>query len=157
MQPKPSKWLYDFLKGYEKFRPTAYAATPDEYKRGIWTIGYGHTEGVKEGDTISIDGALTLLISDVAKYYAKLMALVTVQLNQNQADALTSLVFNIGVGKRDGVKNDFADSTLLAKLNAGDFHGAQLEFTKWDHQDGKWMKGLDIRRDAEAMRFGVPC
>lgn len=157
MQPQPSKWLYDFLKTKERFRPSAYAATPNELARGIWTIGYGHTAGVKEGDTCTMDQALTWLISDVQKFYSGMIALVKVQLNQNQVDGLTSLVFNIGVGKRDGKKGDFADSTLLDKLNRGDFAGAQAEFTKWDHQNGRWMRGLDIRRDEEAARFGTPC
>lgn len=148
-QPHPSPWLYAFLKGFEKFRPTAYLPTGKD----VWTIGYGHTAGVKQGDTCTLAQAEEWLLNDVARFYAGLVMLVTVPLNQNELDALVSLTFNIGIGRRDGHKGDFADSTLLDKLNAGDKAGAAAEFPKWDHQGGLELAGLRTRRLAEQARF----
>jgi lysozyme len=144
----PTPWLYDFLKSYERFRPTAYAATPKEKAKGIWTIGYGHTKGVKEGDTCTMAEALEWLHDDVAEAVLEVCRLVSVPLTQNQFDALVSLVFNVGP--------DPLHMTLGHKLNAGDYAGAHGEFTKWDHQGGQWVRGLDVRRDAEAARFVAP-
>jgi lysozyme len=143
----PSPWLYDFLKGYERYRPTAYAATQAERAKGIWTIGWGHTKSVKEGDTCTMAEAMEWLQDDVAEAVLMVCSLVKVTLSQNQFDALVSLVFNAGP--------DPLHKTMGHKLNAGDYAGAHAEFTKWDHQGGVWIKGLDIRRDAEAARFAL--
>lgn len=144
----PSPWLYNFLKSFERFRPSAYPATKKEKAKGIWTLGYGHTEGVKEGDTCTMAQALEWLQDDTAGAVLEVCRLVKVPLNQNQFDALVSLVFNCG--------DEPLLMTLGHKLNAGDYAGAQAEFTRWDHQGGEWVKGLDARRDAEAARFGTP-
>lgn len=143
----PSPWLYDFLKSKERFRPTAYAATPAERAKGIWTIGWGHTKGVKEGDTCTMAQAIEWLHDDTAEAVLEVCKLVHVPLTQPQFDALVSLVFNAGP--------EPLLKTMGHKLNAGDYAGAQAEFTKWDHQRGKWVRGLDIRRDEEAARFGM--
>jgi lysozyme len=140
----PSQWLYEFLKSYERFRPTAYLPT----KKDKWTLGYGHTQGVKEGDTCTMATALEWLHDDVAGAVLEVCKLVHVPVNQNQFDALVSLVFNVGP--------DPLLHTLGHLLNAGNYKGAHDEFTKWDHQAGAWIKGLDIRRDAEAARFATP-
>lgn len=150
---QPSQWLYDFLKNYEKFRPTAYAATKAEYAKGIWTKGYGHTKGVKEGDTCTMAEAEQLLHEDVAEAAHNICKAVTIALAQHQFDPIISLTFNAGYGKKDGVKGDIADSTLLSKLNAGDFVGAAAEFPKWDKQAGKEVPGLLTRRLAEQAHF----
>jgi lysozyme len=150
---QPSQWLFDFLKSYEKFRPTAYAATKAEYAKGIWTLGWGHTKNVKEGDTCTRDQAEQWLHADVAEAVHNICQAVTVKLAQAQFDAVISLTFNAGYGKRDGKKGDIADSTLLAKLNAGDFAGAAAEFPKWDKQAGKEVPGLLTRRLAEQAHF----
>lgn len=143
----PSAWLYDFLKYYERFRPTAYPATAAERRRGIWTIGYGHTRGVKEGDTCTLAQANEWLHQDATTAAVAVNRLVKVPLNQNQYDALVSLCFNIGVGA-------FEESTLLRKLNAGGYAGAQAEFKRWDRQAAKELPGLERRRVAEANHFG---
>ncbi len=72
--------------------------------------------------------------------------LVTVPLTQNQFDALISFVFNLGIG-------NFRTSTLLKKLNAGDYTGAAKEFPPWVRADGKQLPGLIKRRDAEKALF----
>src|SRR5262249_10281827 len=105
----PSSWLFVFLKQYERFRPTAYCATPAERAKGIWTIGYGHTLGVKEGDTCTLDQAQRWLEQDTAASAHDVGAYVKVPLNQNQFDALCSLRFNIG-------GTAFAHSTLVDML-----------------------------------------
>lgn len=145
----PSAWLFTFLKGIERFRPTAYKPT----KNDVWTIGFGHTEGVKEGDTCSYPQAIAWLEHDVRVRAVKAAPLIKVALTQAQADAILSLVFNIGVGVHDGRKGDFADSTLLAKLNAGDYAGAAAEFPKWKFQAGQVLNGLVERRKAEQAHF----
>lgn len=145
----PSPWLFTYLRSVEKFRPTAFKPTP----RDVWTLGYGHTHGVRQGDTCTVPTANDWLVGDVDAFGRKLAPLVHVTLNLNQSDAIRSLTYNIGVGKQDGVKGDFADSTLLRKLNAGDFTGAAAEFVKWDHQGGMELAGLKIRRTVERDHF----
>lgn len=142
----PSPWLYTFLKSYERFRPTAYAATAAEKAKGIWTIGWGHTKGVKEGDVCTQAEATEWLQDDVAEAVLEVCRLVNVTLTQAQFDALVSLVFNCGP--------EPLEMTMGHKLNAGDYKGAQAEFSRWDHQGGAWVKGLDVRRNAEAAHFG---
>jgi lysozyme len=140
MQPSP--WLYSFLKGFEKFRPTAYKPT----RKDVWTIGYGHTKGVREGDTCTMAEAELFLEQDVAWFASEVSELVHAALTQNQYDALVSLCFNIGVGA-------FSGSTLLKKLNVMDYVGASAEFPKWDRQAGEVLGGLLTRREAEALHF----
>ena len=81
--------------------------------------------------------------------------LVKVELSQNEFDALVALSFNVGLGVHDGIKGDFADSTLLDKLNAGDRAGAAAEFDKWCFSGGKKLPGLIRRRAAERVMFST--
>jgi lysozyme len=142
---KPSPWLVDFIKRYERFRPTAYPATAAERAKGIWTIGYGHTKGVKEGDTCTMTQALEWIAADLHDAVALVLKLVSVALTQAQFDALVSLVFNCGPAP--------LQMTLGRKLNAADYAGAAAEFKKWDKQGGKELDGLEKRRVAEANHF----
>src|SRR6185503_553193 len=123
------------IKSYEQCRLTAYAATEEEKKQGIWTIGWGHILGVKEGDTCTEAEAEQFLRNDLEDAEGGVYSLVRQPLTQNQYDALVSLVFNIGRG-------NFASSTLLRKLNGGDYAGAALEFPKWNKQAGRVLGGL---------------
>lgn len=137
-----SPWLTQFLKTYERFRPTAYKPTPND----VWTIGYGHTEGVKEGDTCTMAQALAWLVGDVAtRAVAPVCRLVNVPLTQNQFDALCSLVFNCGAYP--------LTHTLGTLLNRGDYAGAAQQFKRWDYQAGKELPGLEARRVAEMNHF----
>lgn len=138
-----SPWLYDFLKQWEKFRPTAYLPTPKD----VWTIGYGSTDGVREGDTCTREEAFARLDKDVQWAVDAVNRLVREKLKQHQFDALVSLVFNIG-------STAFKNSTLLEKLNAGNYGGAQEQFHVWKKQAGKTLAGLVKRRAAEAEHFG---
>lgn len=137
----PSAWLYDFLKGYERFRPTAYKPTNSDK----WTLGYGHTKGVKEGDTCTMAQALEWLHQDALNAVMEVRRLVTVPLTQNEFDALVSLIFNCG--------SDPLTHTLGHMLNAGNKAGAADQFKRWHFQAGKDLPGLTPRRMAERAHF----
>lgn len=137
----PSPWLYSFLRGFERFRPTAYLPTPKDRL----TIGYGHTRGVKMGDTCTLAQALSWLQEDAQEAVGEVRRFVRVLLSQNEFDALCSLAFNCGP--------EPLLETLGHKLNAGDYAGAADEFLKWDKQKGRRLPGLDSRRIAERTHF----
>ncbi len=117
---------------------------------GVWTIGYGHTgPDVKPGLTITRQNAETLLANDLTRFEHGVQRLVTVPLNQNQFDALVSFSYNLGLGS-------LQQSTLLKKLNAGDYPGAAAQFPRWNKAGGKVLPGLVARREAEATLFKTP-
>jgi len=132
----------DLIKGFEGLRLSAY-----QDSAGVWTIGYGHTGNVKPGDRITQAQAEDLLQKDTAWAQQAVRDQVKVPLTQGQFDALTSFTFNLGAGA-------LGKSTLQAKLNAGDYAGAQAEFGKWVHAGGQVLQGLVRRRAAEAELFG---
>ena len=132
----------DLIKDFEGLRLAAY-----QDSAGVWTIGYGHTGGVQPGDRITQAEAEKLLEQDTAWAQQAVRDLVNVPLTQGQFDALTSFTFNLGAGALES-------STLLKKLNAGDYAGAQAEFGKWVHAGGEVLPGLVRRRAAEAELFG---
>ena len=114
---------------------------------GVWTIGYGHTgPDVHKGLTISAEHAITLLKKDVSAAVATVNKLVTVTLKQNQFDALVDFTFNVG-------PSQLSSSTLLRKLNGGDFAGAAEEFLVWVRAGGQVLPGLVARRKAERAMF----
>lgn len=136
----------DFLKKVEGVRLKAY---PDPGTRGApWTIGVGHTKGVKEGDTCTNEQAFWWLAADT-KDAEDCINAKNLQLTQNQFDALVSFVFNLGCG-------NFNQSTLLRKLRKGDVNGAAQEFARWNVSAGRVMDGLTKRRKAEAKLFLTP-
>jgi lysozyme len=129
---------------------------------GIWTIGWGHAISVgnlflrgKENRKTACDlyaGGITLeqaerlLRGDVLDTCRDVESMTEVELTDNQFGALVSFTFNLGRG-------NFAKSTLLKKLNAGDYAGAAAEFHKWNKAGGKVLNGLVARRAAEAELF----
>ncbi|WP_329413993.1 lysozyme [Acinetobacter indicus] len=118
---------------------------------GVWTIGFGTTvypNGIKvmKGDTCTEAQAKTYMAHDLKKFEATVNKAVTVQLNQNQFDALVSLAYNIGT-------NAFSKSTLVKKLNANDIRGAADQFDVWVNAGGKRMQGLVNRRTVEKALF----
>ena len=115
---------------------------------GVVTLGYGTTAGVKMGDTVTKTEAEELLRLDVQRFVDHIAALVTVPLNQNQADALASLVYNIG-------PSAFAKSTLLKYLNAGLYKDAADQFLRWNRAANNVVAGLTRRRVAEKALFEV--
>lgn len=137
------------LLQHEGFRGQAYHATADEKARGISTIGFGTTEGVRQGDTITVERALGRALTDGAKFEGAIKRCVKVPLHQHEYDAFVSLAYNIGEGA-------FCSSTLVRKLNAGDYAGACAEISRWDKQSGRVLPGLTKRRaDERAKCEGV--
>ncbi|WP_228147193.1 lysozyme [Acinetobacter sp. ANC 3832] len=140
-----SKAGIDAICSYEGLEFKAYLDSAN-----IWTIGYGtikYPNGVrvKKGDTCTIEQAKAYMASDLKSFEAAVNK-VKVPLNQNQYDALVSLTYNIGV-------NAFANSTLLKKLNAGDYKGAAAQFNVWNKVKGKIVQGLVNRRAKERKLF----
>ena len=116
---------------------------------GIWTIGYGHTSGVKEGQTITLKQAEDYLLQDIRAYEITVNNLVNVPLNQNQFDALVSFCYNLG-------PNNLKNSTLIKLLNKKDYLGAAEQFDRWVYAGGKKLSGLVKRRAAEKELFLKP-
>ena len=133
------------IKAAEALRLKAYMPTRND----VPTIGWGHTKGVRMGDVITEAEALALLHEDVTWVKRVLDMTVKVELNDNQVAALYSFVFNIG-------GTNFRTSTLLRKLNQGDYAGAADQFQRWNKQKGKVLRGLTKRRAAEAKLFRKP-
>lgn len=131
----------DLIRAHEGCRFSAYQDSV-----GVWTIGYGHTRGVKEGDTCTQAQADEWLKLDVLVAEQCVMQAVTVPLTQGEFDALVSFTFNLGCR---ALKN----STLLKMLNDSNYDGAAAEFSKWNHAGGVVLAGLTARREAERQRF----
>jgi len=118
---------------------------------GVWTIGYGHTSAagppqVFAGQTITEQQAEEILKTDLALFEKGVRDLVKVAINGDQFAALVSFSFNVGLGA-------LAGSTLLRKLNSGDYQGAANEFPRWVKAGGQTLPGLVRRRDAERALF----
>lgn len=136
----------DAIRSHEGLRLKAYLDSV-----GIWTIGYGDTgPDVVEGLVITKEQAEERLRKRLVEFEGYVNKLVKVTLTQNQFDALVSLVYNIG-------PTNFSNSTLLRKLNAGDYAGAAAQFLVWNkgRVDGKLVviDGLTNRRKAEKQLF----
>jgi len=126
------------LTQFEGFRDKAYIPVPGD----VPTLGYGTTKGVKLGDTITKPEAIERLRADVNTFEGAIKQCVTVPLHQHEYDAFVSLAYNIGPGA-------FCNSTLVRKLNAGDYAGACAEISRWTRAGGREVKGLVSRRAAE--------
>jgi lysozyme len=126
---------------FEGYRSEAYLDSG-----GVPTIGYGHTAGVKLGMKCNQAQAEAWLLEDLAEAERYVQRLVTVNLTQAEYDAVVDFAFNAGSG-------NLAHSTLLHKLNQGDYTGAAAEFERWDLCDGHVVAGLLRRRNAEAAEF----
>ena len=141
------------IQSFEQCRLKAYP-DPGSADGEPWTIAWGHTGGVKEGDTCTQEEADALQLLDLAIAESGVDSLVKVPITQNQRDALISFAYNVGLDMdTDQVAEGLGDSTLLRKLNAGDVAGAAAEFPKWNKNDGKVMNGLTRRRLAEQKLF----
>jgi len=138
---KTSQFGIDLIKHHEGVRLKAY-----DDGVGVWTIGVGHTKGVKPGDTITDAQVDQYLREDLETAEYAVNSLVSVDLNQNEFDALVSLVFNIGSG-------NFASSTMLKMLNKGNYAAAADQFPRWNLAKGKVLRGLVTRRAAERALF----
>ena len=131
----------NLIKSFEGCKLAAYKDIA-----GIETIGYGHIAGVQPGQQITQAQADAFLLQDLTHAEGVVEHLVKSDINDNQFGALVSLVYNIGAGH-------LASSTLLLKLNAGDFVGAATQFLVWCNAGGKKSPGLLRRREAERVLF----
>ena len=129
------------IKKFEGCRLEAYYCSG-----GVLTIGYGHTGGVKETDTITQEEADKLLKGDVLKFEKYVSDNVKVDLDQSQFDALVAWTFNLGVG-------NLRESTMLKKLNNEDYKSVPSEMKRWNKAGGKTLDGLIRRRKAESLLF----
>jgi lysozyme len=123
---------------HEGYRGEAYIPV----KGDVPTIGFGTTDGVKPGDRIEPVQALVRKLQDVQRFEGALRQCVRAPLHQHEYDAFLSLAYNIGPGA-------FCGSTLVRRLNAGDYAGACAEILRWDRFRGEPLRGLTLRRQAE--------
>jgi len=138
----------DLVKSFEGCELLAY---PDPGTGGApWTIGYGCTgPNIFKGLTITQDDAEEWLVADLQKAGDTVLRFTgAVGLTDNQYGALISFVYNVGGG-------NFATSTLLTHVKAGEFDAAAGEFGKWNHAAGRVLPGLTARRAAEAELFSA--
>ena len=142
MTRKISQHGLEKLKQWEGLKTKAYKDAG-----GVWTIGYGHTATAGEpkpraGMVITAAEAERILLKDLVQYEAAVENNVKVKLNDNQFAALVSFVYNIPLVS-------FKKSTLLKKLNAGNYDAVPTELMKWTKAGGKKLQGLVNRRRAE--------
>lgn len=110
------------------------------------TVGFGHADkNLRVGDRINPLTGLEYLAQDLKDAEDAVKACVTVPLTQNEFDAYVSFVYNVG-------RTAFCSSTLVKKLNRGDYRGACEELPRWVYFKGKPLKGLQNRREEERDR-----
>ena len=110
---------------------------------GVWTIGYGHTKDVKEGDKINQDEAENLLAEEMPEYEGYIEDLVKVSLSQCEFDALCSWVYNLG-------PTNLQESTLLRVLNEGKYNEVPTQIKRWNKAGGQVLEGL-VKRMGECV------
>lgn len=113
---------------------------------GVWTIGYGHTKDVKEGNVITKEEAESLLAHELKEYCDDVDVAVKVDLTQNEFDALVSWTYNLG-------PTNLNSSTMLKVLNEGDHDDIPIQIKRWNKANGEVKQGLVRRREAEALMF----
>jgi lysozyme len=146
IRPKLLMEGIDLIKAFESFKPNAYYDTG-----GVLTIGYGTTKYDKpdltEKSTIDQATADSMLPQSVDRNYGqKVLDIIKVPINDQQYSALASFAYNVG-------PTAFQNSTMLKKLNLGDYESASKEFARWNKVKGKEEKGLTDRRAAEKALF----
>ena len=136
-----SKTGIELLKHFEGCERKAYQDSV-----GVWTIGYGHTKGLYEGLEITQSEAEKMLIDELPEYEGYITDKVVPMLQQHEFDALVCWVYNLG-------PTNLSSSTMLKKLNAGEFKEVPFQMKRWDKAGGQPLLGLTRRRNAEALLF----
>ena len=134
----------DGLELINKFEGCETTAYQDSV--GVWTIGFGHTKGVEEGQTCSIEDAESMLADEMDEYEGYINNMVKVDLQQHEFDALVAWVYNLG-------PTNLGESTMLKVLNGGQFDRVPEEMNRWTRAGGKILEGLVRRRQAESLMF----
>lgn len=138
----------DLIKEFEGYRSQAYLDSG-----GLATIGYGTTRingvPVQMGMTCTREEAEQWLYSDMSDFEVAVGKYITVELNQNEFDALVCFTYNVG-------SRALSKSTLRKKLNLGDRDGAAEQFKRWNKVGKKVVAGLTRRRLAESILFSTP-
>lgn len=142
-----SKEGLDLLKKGEGLRLHSYQDIG-----GMWTIGYGHTNSAGQYDVspdmeISEEDANRFLLTDLSMYEECVDQYVKVPLTDNQFSALVSFCYNVGT-------RNFIKSTLLKRLNKGQYDAVPNELKRWNKVKGKASKGLSNRRKMEIDLWG---
>ena len=109
---------------------------------GVPTVGYGETRGVTMKSRTTPDRALVQLLSSANSHADDIRQCIKVPLYQHEFDAYVSLAYNIGA-------KNFCGSTLVRRLNAGDYTGSCREIKRWNKAGGKVFPGLVNRREKE--------
>lgn len=131
------------IKGFEGF-----SSKPYRDAVGVWTIGYGHTEGVSAASRpLTEPQAADLLKHDLDSKYAPFVNALQLPLTQNQFDALVSFVYNVGPG---GISQN---TGVGRALRAHDWGAAANKLLEWDKAGGQTLLGLKRRREAERALF----
>ena len=138
---KTSEVGVELIKEFEGCKQVAYQDSV-----GVWTIGYGHTKDVYEGQLAIKKTIERWLQEDLEEFESYVSKLVKVELNQNQFDALVAWTYNLG-------PTNLKESTMLRKLNYGDYESVPDEMRRWNKAGGEVLNGLVRRRDAEANLF----
>ncbi len=138
---KTSEEGVELIKHFEGCHLKAYLCPAN-----VWTIGYGHTRGVLPDDEIDQEAAERLLKEDLEEFEGYVRELVEYELAQNQFDALVAWTYNLG-------PTNLRSSTLLKRLNEGDFDDAPHQIRRWNKAGGQVLDGLIRRREAEALLF----
>ena len=131
----------ELIKKFEGCETTAYQDSV-----GVWTIGFGHTKGVEEGQPCSIEDAESMLANEMDEYEGYINNMVKVDLQQHEFDALVAWVYNLG-------PTNLGESTMLKVLNGGQFDRVPEEMNRWTRAGGKILEGLVRRRQAESLMF----
>lgn len=147
-----------FIRKWEDFAPKPYKDIV-----GVVTWGFGHARVGNEPipKQVSLAQAMSLFDRDIEPFEAILNRALTTQLNQNQFDALMSVLYNVGPGV-PGVKDGIIllksgkHSTILTQTNLRAFDLAAAEFPKWDLAGGHPVRGLLNRRLEEKAMFQSP-
>lgn len=134
----------DLIKYFEGLAVTSYQDVV-----GVWTIGYGHTKTAAPNQVISQFEAEELLREDVRDAELCVIESLDVDIAQHQFDALVSFVYNLGC-------INYNKSTLLQLINKGKIIEAVDQFRRWSYAGGKFLRGLERRRLAEAKLFSLP-
>ena len=112
----------------EDYREKAY---PDPtYGWKIPTVGFGSTEGVKQGDSLKVVPAIERALVDANQFEGALKKCVKVPLSQPEYDLYVNLSYNIGSGA-------FCSSTLVKRLNNKDYQGACNAILMWNQSNGQ--------------------